>query len=296
MKRTVQGGGAAAKRARADPAAKRCKEAFDGLKDDSGLSKSVISMFGSTLEPCLLVNKDQRHPFQAGIVDMAGDALTKTEAALAAKAEQAKAAHAEGYEGKARLESQLGEAKEQADQKLQAMDSQKRVLAEAASAYQAAKKKVQQIEVNKDLRAAEEEAISGKKAKLQAVESDLIKPLVEGVEDSEARGQLIERLRKALDGLHFDDSILVALPKVFDKGSSDRGSFDTMVITNLHEEVARRSAGLDEELRALQETAAKEAADAAPLAREVEQTRDRQLVERGSSPMHRMLREKLRRR
>jgi len=124
----------------------------------------------------------------------------------------------------------------------------KRALAEAARAFQAAKKALDEVEQSRDAFDQELQAAADRKAKFERIQSQMVAPLAEGSLEEAQKSDTIESLVGMLGGLGLEQSIMIAIPPSFRKAPDARGSFDTMVVAQLREELARRIAAAAEEL------------------------------------------------
>ena len=78
--------------------------------------------------------------------------------------------------------------------------------------------------------------------------NDLLKPLVSGSNDIDVK-YLVNGLLVVLKSLSFDHSFLVSIPNAFCKDVASRGVFDTMVVTQVDEDVSKRLASLNSRLQ-----------------------------------------------
>jgi len=231
------------------------------------ISAECRSMLVAVLPQSLLVPVEDRHEVQASVIKMMQEVFegikNKLEAAAAVTKDRLTASEAE----KAGFDSAVAEAQTAANLKAETTATLKAELADAAKAVLAAKAEVRKKE--QEHSAAEEEfkLIEAEKNLFASVLAEDFAKLRDGACEGDDAQRHFENLKTIVLKLNMDDSFLTALPSML-KRPSERGSFDTVVVTQLGEALAKKDAETAADL-ASRLPAAAERAEAINAARQV---------------------------
>lgn len=228
------------------------------LEAQEYLPPMARAMLTDMLRDSLGVPHEERHSFQTRAVEMVAGVFAKMETDIKdqtsveeAKASGANAVHEE-------REKAVADAEQILEEKLNATSESKTRLADSARNFKAARAALAAVAANAKCGDEEWQAAATKKNMLDTLLSDSIQPLCAGelseVEVRDKTSTLVTLLGGKFD---FEDSILRALPIAFAQAPSTRGQFDTVVVAQLMEGVAKRLKDL-EELLANEETAKSE--------------------------------------
>jgi len=226
----------------------KVKVVADAVVKADGFPDALLRMLSTNVAPTLGVVKEERHEFQENVAAMVGDVLASMEAAAKAKIaeEEAKVAQLSG--SKATLESSAEAATAESAAKTAAAESAKAAVTDAVAALKAAKAAVTTAESEQKTGADEIAATAGKKTHLEATLAESFAPLKEGTKE-DAKGS-VTGLVKVCKEFEFDPSLISSLPIALQKAPADRGSFDSMVITQVENEITNKIAGFGETLAA----------------------------------------------
>jgi len=211
----------------------------------SDLPKDVRDMLGEMLGPVLGAKKESRDKFQSKVVELVEGVLAAVDDALKSKVAEAEAFISEDDHAKGELDSKATIREGEAATKRANVLAKKCELAEAAKSFRRAR------EVAADTKAQGETAEVEVTCTLK--ERDMLAGLVEDLEKPAGDGHT-DCLVKKLSTIALSESIVVALPAVLAKASSDRSSFDTMVLTSVREELQTRIAVADEVIQKAEPT------------------------------------------
>jgi len=239
------------KKPRVDPAAVQCQEVARGIQAAEETPQVVREMLVSMLESSLKVFKDERHEFQQATVDMVGDLLSAVEAGLLTTVGDADALVASADEEKTKREAAVKGANEQLAAQIDEVSVKKQVLADDAQAFRSAKEAVAEVQATQKGSEKELAAATAKKDELELAMKDLARPLIEGsCKDKEECTDFVSRLMPVLKKHEFSDSMLAPLPNMLVKDPMERGTFDTMLASQLTEEASKRLVDFDTVIKA----------------------------------------------
>eukprot|EP00929_Paragymnodinium_shiwhaense_P058242 TRINITY_DN2915_c1_g2_i1.p1 TRINITY_DN2915_c1_g2~~TRINITY_DN2915_c1_g2_i1.p1 ORF type:complete len:411 (+),score=201.96 TRINITY_DN2915_c1_g2_i1:54-1235(+) len=204
------------------------------------LPAHVCSMLSSTLGDSLGVGVDKRDALQVKVVGWIGDALTAQAAAMKKTLEEAESKMGNTEAEKAGLETAQKEAAEKIEAHKQAQDKAKEEAAAATKATKEARKAHKEAASEQMDGDAELEDAEADKTKLEGAMNDMFKPLQEKGNAAEEVASKIAALSKLGKELAFEPSMLTSLPSALGKPPSERGTFDTMVLSHIEEELNKR--------------------------------------------------------
>lgn len=220
-------------------------EVAKGLELAATLPESAKGMLIDMLETSLGVLKEQRHRHQVEVVRIIGEALASEESDLQAQVEEIKAKISNCETTKASLATKCSEREGELEARARTTLEKKRALADAAREYRCAVEAAAVAEAQEgDADRQAQKAIKNKEL-LEGALSESVRPLTEGVVEAAAVQEKVDNLMQLLGKFDLEKSIIAALPTALLKVPSSRGSFDTMVLTQLEEEVAKRVAALE---------------------------------------------------
>lgn len=234
------------KKPRVDPAVVQCQEVARGIQAAEETPQVVREMLTSMLETSLKVYKDERHEFQQATVHMVGDLLSAVEAGLLTKVGDTDALVASADDEKTKREAAVNRANEQLAAQIDEVSVKKLVLADDAQAFRSAKEALAEVQATQKGSEKELAAAMAKKDELELAMKDLARPLIEGsCKDKEERADSVSKLMRVLKKHEFSDSMLAPLPNMLVKDPTERGTFDTMLASQVTEEANKRLADFD---------------------------------------------------
>jgi len=218
------------------------------LRDAEDEQASVVAMLRALLPHSLAVYSDERHEYQARVVDMLGGVLDGMKTKLTARTDEAVAKVAGRDNERARRRAAVTElADGVADKKCVAARTEAVVVKEQLS-YGLADE-----DLKIKLKAQKEgdrkyTAIESKKTALDSVGNDMFAPM----KSSATSEKQVKEFTKAIGWLVLDDTLLETLPSVVGKNPAVRSEFDTVVITQVEKALVEKSSVLEVELNQLQ--------------------------------------------
>jgi len=226
----------------------QCREVAAGLTRVEGLPRDVAKMLGDMLDVSLPLFCDERHELQERVVALGEKVLRSHESSLEAKLATANELVTQSEKSLGPQQKVVDDAEGAVKERMALELDFKRALAEAARAFQASKKALDDAAQSREAFDQELRAAADRKAKFECIQSEMVSPLAEGTVEEAQKSSVIETLVGMLDGLGLEQSIMLAIPACFGKAPDARGSFDTMVVAQLREELARRIAAAAAEL------------------------------------------------
>lgn len=227
---------------------KKVKAVADTVANAEGFPDSVLRMLSANVALTLGVPKEERHSFQEQVCTMVGEVLAAVDAKAQEEIAGTKSKADEVAGSKATLEGTAQAATDDLAAKSAAADAAKTAVADAAAALKAAKSALATAETEQKAVGVELEAVASKKAQLESALADTFAPLRDG-NTEDVKSKLAE-LVKVGTAFSFESSLMCSLPAALSKTPSSRGSFDTMVISQVEEEINKKIAGLTEALAA----------------------------------------------
>jgi hypothetical protein len=231
----------------------------------ASLTATAAASLSASLPFSLGQPKEERHKFQEETVDMVGQVLDLHKASLEeqlktcrSEIEQAERRRDELQVATQQRQSELDEARDEAN-KL------KGGLADNARTFQAAKAAVNEAE-----RLAEKAGEELNNAAFRKAEVDKLRQDMDHLHQDQGGRRLKDFATRVERYVDADTSMLTAIPCVFSKEPSARGQFDLMVVEQLTEKVNKAMVGIDEVIKGgaaaeAEHAASVEAAEAALL-------------------------------
>jgi chromosome segregation ATPase len=238
-----------------------CDEIAKAVKRAKDLPSEVTHLLASAVPHALYVYSDQRHDYQAKVVDMVETALRSVEAEL-------KQAHADAAAKIAskdnlkldRIKSVTDQANNVAEKKGIAARQEADVVIHEVTLLAA---KEDLAECHKAAKGPERdyEHSKSKADELQAIVESRIQPLKEVAGTNKAIQELVKEMRK----FEVDESLLSTLFSVVAKAPAERSDFDQLAFNNLEKAVSAKATELAAGMQAAepQKTRAAAAVDAA---------------------------------
>lgn len=262
MKRPAASSSAPSKKQRGSGISKKISSISKAVKLSESFPNAVLDMLCENMELCLGFCKEERHEYQVQAVEMIQKVLESVEASVQSSIEAAQKGVSEADAEKEKRAAEL-EAAIQAV----ATATEAQAAAETTEA-DAAKKKG---EAEKDLKSAKAEQRSGdktheaikiQKENLGAIMTNFFVPLKQQSMDASKVKEAVSAVCKLAKELAFDSALLTSMPSAL--GKAERGTFDQLVMTQVEEELNKRTAECEAELQAglkgVQERAEKVAA------------------------------------
>jgi len=257
MKRPASTAGPAAKKAKGPSVTAQCKEVARALAGAEAYPPQVLAMLSENLAACLSEPKEDRHAFQARVAEMAGEVLTSIKAGIEGKISAAKEKLEKADAEKATREAAVEETKAKAVQGSEALDSAKKEVQAAVAEMKAANEALKKAEQEQKAGDAELAGNESKKAKLESTIETIFVPCKEGALQPALITKGVQELTKLGKDWGFDTALITSLPSALSKEPASRGSFDSVVVKQVEEELQNRL-----------ETLKKSLAEAAPAREE----------------------------
>jgi len=228
--------------------AKPIANALAGLRE-AEVPSQVVLMLHAMLGPALSIVKEDRHTYEANIVELVGELLAATETRMSNNVFIAEAALKQLEELKISKQAALSNAEAVVESKKAVEQEKKRVLADHAREFKGCKAARAKAEAARETQANSLQETTMKREELAAAQASCAKPLIEGkAGDETAAKALGDKLIEVLKRFDVDTSIISALPSVFAKQPASRGPFDTMVLAQVEIAMSQRIAALDDTL------------------------------------------------
>jgi len=203
----------------------------------SDLPQLARDMLADLAVASLAIAQETRDKYQSQVVKMTAEVLTSVEGSMQKKVEELEGLISEDAKAKEELDQRSVSKGEQIEVKHGEVLTKKQQLAEFARSFKSARAAAEEaqlktitIEADAATKAKERELLCGLRASLEG-------PFEEGG---------VDVVVKKLTALGISDSMMVALPAALAKPASERGSFDTMVLTSVQGELDKRIAAADE--------------------------------------------------
>lgn len=220
------------------------------------LPDSVTNMLTAIARQSLGVAKEDRHPYQEEVIVMMGATLNSVEAAMSARIATKEGQVAEaGKEMASRVEAAEA-AMAMAKAKAEATEVAKTEVTKSAATHKEAKGALAAAEAEQLAGNASLESALSMKTKLESALANTFMPIKIGTADPGQIKEGVAALLKLGKEAHFDESMLSSLPAAVSQAPDARGSFDTMVIAKIEEEINKRIAELNDELSKAEPTKA----------------------------------------
>jgi len=241
--------GAAAKKAKGPPVGKICKDVASALKSSS-LPPHVSTMLSQAMPGCLGACKEERHEFQARVVEMASEAMASVEADLQAKITAAEEKLASADAEKTSREAAVEATKKAAEEKSGLTEAAKKEAEAAAEELKKASEAVKAAEHEQKAGDQKFTQAEAKKEKLQSAVTSVFIPCKDGTVEAAGKAKAIQEITKLGRAEGFDTALLTSLPSALEKEPSNRGTFDSVVVKQVEDELQKRLDQLAETLAA----------------------------------------------
>lgn len=213
-----------------------------------GYPSAVLSMLGQHLELTLGVHKEDRHEFQERVVKMIDDVLTSQKVSIEAKIAGAEAKVAEADGEKTKREGDVQASTEAVAQKNEALTAATEAAADADAKLKEAHKNSAAAKSKQEAGDALLLAAAGSKEKIESVLRTSFEPLKTGALEPATIKEAVATIAKVGKECHFDASLLTSLPSALGKVPEARGSFDTVVLGQVEEQLQKQIELLTEQL------------------------------------------------
>lgn len=231
-----------------DPNTKLLHNVLDGIKA-ADVPSMIRDLLVEALPLSLGVNKEERHRFQAEVVEMVGNVLTTQDASFLETVNKVLAKIDEAEHEKSTKEVDLKAVEAALEAKNSETQTAKYSLADYASIHKAAKGAVAAAQIAQEEAADTYKEATTKKTLLETAFREQGQPLTEAGVEEDQRNAIVNTLMATLSKFDFDTSMLTALPTALKKPPSARGEFDELVVTQFKEEVRMRVEALEETLQ-----------------------------------------------
>jgi len=237
-----------AKKRKVDVVGPKVAAVSQALLEHGVLAGSTSAMLSSMGTFCLGVPKDERHAYQAEITGMIGEALTAAEAELVKSVADCKTKVDNTAADKVSRSAAVTAAAS-ALESLQAATAEKvQAVGEAEKAQKAAMAAGDEARSKESKGAAVAKKQEAKKASLEQAMKGYLAPLKERAVASKEDKAALKKLVAIGKEFEFDASMLETLPKAVKKEPVERGTFDTLTLSKLEEEILAAVAKLDKAL------------------------------------------------
>lgn len=205
------------------------------VMEATDLPDSVRVMLTSELKNSLGVLKEDRHDYQSTVITMVKGALDGVEAALKARITETEGVVATAETEKASRAAELEKKTAEKEEAAKTVEAKKDALTEAKGNAKDAKTKLSEALSAQKKFLAELGPASEKKEKIEAFVKDTLAPL----KTSAGEAGAIKVMEKSFKEFGIDADQIKALSSALAKEVADRGTFDTMVVTKLDEDLAK---------------------------------------------------------
>eukprot|EP00933_Yihiella_yeosuensis_P016973 TRINITY_DN1432_c0_g1_i1.p1 TRINITY_DN1432_c0_g1~~TRINITY_DN1432_c0_g1_i1.p1 ORF type:complete len:405 (-),score=174.25 TRINITY_DN1432_c0_g1_i1:291-1505(-) len=199
------------------------------------LNPSARKMLAAMILQGLCVPAEQRHQVQVAAVQMLTSVFETIVTNMKAEIDDAAAALTTAEASKAALDEKVAAAEASSQEASETAYSKKTACAEAAKAVMDAKASLAEAEKQKVQGDAAHEEAKSYKAELEKVFGQDFRLLRDGEAEEEAAQGHFDNLQTIALTLGIDDSLVNAMASCMLKKPSARGSFDTMVVSQLQE-------------------------------------------------------------
>jgi chromosome segregation ATPase len=238
----------AEKAPRRDPSVAKVSAGLDLAQD---LPEAARNMLSEMLDFSLATFKEDRHRYQASMVEVVEKTLGEVTSALEVSLKTAQSGINENEARKEACTSSVEELETKAAEQRGEVGKMKYELADVARAFKAARQAVDEAETGQEMAERELKKAIADKDQLEDVLANHLRPLLLGggaagdATVQEKVGSLTSTLKK----FGLDESMMSALPTALLKEPSARGPFDTMVLTQVDKDVSKRIAAYDATLK-----------------------------------------------
>jgi len=255
--------------AESEGASKSCALVANAIANAPGYPPEVLAMLSDTLHQCLAIAKDERHAFQARMVEMIGEVLKSSEANIQGQLKVADEGVSKVEADKAGRESEEASMKAVVEDKTRAEEAAEKTLEESVGALNTAKEAFSKAQDEQKMGDAELEAAGERRATLTSTKTEVWDPLKEG--SPEKPQSYVQTLMKVANDFSFDASMLTALPAAICKAPGDRGAFDAIVLEQVAAEFHRCTEALEQTITSGDSARSERAAKVSSSAAEFEQ-------------------------
>lgn len=224
--------------AQADPVITSIADVIIGAED---LPDRCRTMLVDGLPFSLKVPSDERHEIQTAMVDMVKQTLNSRKSSLEAAVSTEELKIASLQESQSKLASTVNEAEAALQTQKDAVHVAKSLLADATAAANASWKVLTDRRAEQKTSAAKLARAQEEKNALESAFEAHFKPLTEGASNEHFKG-----LEPHLKNIDIETSLLIALPSSCAKPKEQRGSFDTVVLTELEKALTAKIVALGE--------------------------------------------------
>jgi len=214
---------------------KKCRKLAGALNKAADLPSDVSKMLVDVVPLCLDLPQDQRHRFQAHVVEAVDRMMQSVEETMKKNIADMQSKYNEAKQQASPYEAKVVEAEEKLRAAVEDFHTETKILADTALKFRAARKRLEEEQSIQKSGDQDYEAAAQEKEKLQTIVDDYIVPLKTGtVPESEVKKHC-ESLLATLPQLDasFDEAILLVLRSSLTKAPSSRGPFEKMAIDQL---------------------------------------------------------------
>jgi len=224
---------------------KRFDEVAAGIQSVETLPSSAMTMLTSMLEHALGTCKERRDKYQEKVVDMIEKIFRDWEANLEQEYEQYVKSGEAATDQQDAAKGIVAQRVQELEAQQQQTTARKNELAEAAIAFRTARQAVEELELEQASANVEFERTVKQKDKLENNLNNSLRPLLSQGGTAEEVGSFVDELQK----FGFDESMLIALPGALSKAPEGRTPFDTLVLNQVEEEVAKHLAAFEKTIK-----------------------------------------------
>jgi len=224
---------------------KRFDEVAAGIQSVETLPSSAMTMLTSMLEHALGTCKERRDKYQEKVVDMIEKIFRDWEANLEQEYEQYVKSGEAATDQQDAAKGIVAQRVQELEAQQQQTTARKNELAEAAIAFRTVRQAVEELELEQASANVEFERTVKQKDKLENNLNNSLRPLLSQGGTAEEVGSFVDELTK----FGFDESMLIALPGALSKAPEGRTPFDTLVLNQVEEEVAKHLAAFEKTIK-----------------------------------------------
>lgn len=224
-----------AKRQQEDPLVCKCNGIISVLASAEGCSSDTLHMLAGAVKSCLIVPKEERHEVQNAVIEMIAEVLTNVERGHTDRVAVLRGRIAQADAEKAERVSRAEAAVEVCIEKFEAVAGAEKVLEEAKEKIVAIEDELKVIISEQKAGDADLEEAVQKKASAHPIVSMHLPALTGGTAADIAES--LKMVMKVGKDLGLEDQLLASATCVLSKLPAERGSFDSIVVQQVDEQI-----------------------------------------------------------
>jgi len=227
-------------------------EVVKALQEAGHLPEGLVAMLCKSAR--MVLHSNERHPFEAKVVDMIQTVLEDAKSSMSNKMEEVRATIAKADEEKLELDATVSKTTNVLEQKTAVSAERKQALSEATAACNAANVALQEAVKAQQKGNASAADVTAKLEKLGKTLDEAYAPLKDGPKEGDKIGKReFSKLLKAVlttFAASCDKSLMRSLETTLETTPADRDEFDKLVLSHFETQCAAYRAKLEEVLTA----------------------------------------------